>query len=107
MTYRFVWIWAFAAVFMLGIASAHAAPVAVQATVTMTAPTTRADGTALPASQIGGYRLKWGTATGSYPNVVPIAPSALPYTWKATIEIPVGGTQTIYPPLDQIHPYRG
>lgn len=96
MNYRMIWMWAFAAVFALGFAAAHAAPVGVTATVTITAPTTRTDGTALPASQIAGYRLKWGTATGTYPNVVSIPADGSPYAWTATLEIPVGTTRTVF-----------
>jgi len=38
-----------------------------------TPPTTRADGTMLPLDQIDGYKVYWGTVSGTYPNTVDIA----------------------------------
>ena len=38
------------------------------ATLTWTVPTQNTDGTALPAGQITGYRMEWGSCTGTAPN---------------------------------------
>lgn len=95
-TYSYIWAWAFAAVFMLGFAAAHAAPVTVTATVSATMPTTRTDGTALSAAQIKHMTLRWGTVSGTYTNSVTILPSALPYDWSQTLDIPVGSTRTVF-----------
>jgi hypothetical protein len=38
-----------------------------------TAPVTRADGTPLSLSDIGGYRVYYGTSAGSYPNKIDVA----------------------------------
>jgi hypothetical protein len=41
------------------------------ATLSWQAPTTRTDGT--PLTNLAGYRIRYGTAQGSYPNVITIA----------------------------------
>ena len=54
--------------FVLGFISPIAS--AGDATLTWTAPTTRADGS--PLTNLAGFRIRYGTAIGSYPNVVQV-----------------------------------
>jgi len=48
------------------------APAVGSATVSWTPPTLRADNTTLTMAEISGYRVYYGTTTGSYPNSVDI-----------------------------------
>lgn len=45
-------------------------PVIGNATITWEAPTLNADGT--PLTDLAGYRVKWGTASGVYPNTLDV-----------------------------------
>jgi hypothetical protein len=42
------------------------------AVVSWTAPPARVSGASLPISEIGGYRIYWGTSSTNFPNVIDI-----------------------------------
>lgn len=90
------WCLLIAIVVMLGSIVAHAAPITGTATITLTAPAAREDGTALPAAEIAGYTLRWGTVSGIYTQSQAIKPSEIPYKWAVPVDVPIGGSTAIY-----------
>jgi len=56
-------------------ASTVSAASANSVTIAWTAPVARADGSPLPPSEIGGYRIYYGASEGDYPNRIDVGDS--------------------------------
>jgi hypothetical protein len=66
--------------------------------LTWTAPVTRADGTSLSLSEIGGYRIYYGTAAGSYPVSIDITDGS---ATSATVDnLPLGSYHAVMTTYD-------
>lgn len=80
--------------------SVNADTMTAPAKLTWTVPTTYAntEKTPLPAGDIAGYTLKWGTAPGIYAaeNKITIAPTATSYDFSTSLTAPAGTEIDIY-----------
>lgn len=82
---------------MLIIGIATAEPTTWTSDITISVPTTKADGSALPLSELKELTLRWGKKSGEYTDFVILRPDTKwPYKWSLKVDVPLGSSTLIY-----------